>query len=177
MEEFCHSLKFSQDSQLELASGEQIRIKFVKSLWSNFVMCCFSGVGGLPDSGDQAVSHINPPANLEITRPNAEEVECCCYTKKMSSGSSEVDVVCISNWRSVFVLFILLYFFAKLNWSSFSEIAVITSSWVLTVIYKPAINIRVQGFCEQILAFLLGKYSGVELLAHMVNVTSWKSAP
>ncbi|XP_049499485.1 sex comb on midleg-like protein 1 isoform X2 [Panthera uncia] len=55
-------------------------------------MCCFSGVGGLPDSGDQAVSHINPPANLEITRPNAEEVECCCCTKKMSSGSSEVDV-------------------------------------------------------------------------------------
>ncbi|XP_077920840.1 sex comb on midleg-like protein 1 isoform X3 [Halichoerus grypus] len=55
-------------------------------------MCCFSGVGGLPDLGDQGVSQINSPASLNIFRPNSEEVECCCCTKKMSSGSSEVDV-------------------------------------------------------------------------------------
>ncbi|XP_032245543.1 sex comb on midleg-like protein 1 isoform X1 [Phoca vitulina] len=56
-------------------------------------MCCFSGVGGLPDLGDQGVSQINSPASLNIFRPNSEEVECCCCTKKMSSGSSEVDVI------------------------------------------------------------------------------------
>lgn len=60
-------------------------------------MCCFSGVGGLPALGDQAVSQISPPASLNINRPNSEEVECCCCTKKMSSGSSEADVVCISD--------------------------------------------------------------------------------
>ncbi|XP_073758141.1 sex comb on midleg-like protein 1 isoform X4 [Callorhinus ursinus] len=56
-------------------------------------MCCFSGVGGLPPLGDQAVPQINPPASLNIIRPNSEEVECCCCTKKMSSASSEVDVI------------------------------------------------------------------------------------
>lgn len=87
----------------------------------NFFMSCFLGVGGLPALGDQAVSQINPPASLNTSRAHSEEVECCCCSKKMSSGSSEADVVCISN-KSVFVLFTVLYFFSKWNLISLSGI-------------------------------------------------------
>lgn len=38
------------------------------------------------------------------------------------------------------------------------------------MIYKAAVNIHVQVFCEQILTVLLGKCSGIELLDYMVDV-------
>ncbi|XP_045851174.1 sex comb on midleg-like protein 1 isoform X5 [Meles meles] len=52
-----------------------------------------TGVGGLPALGDQAFPQINPPASLNTSRTHSEEVECCYCSKKMSSGSSEVDVI------------------------------------------------------------------------------------